>query len=144
MKKQPILIDNISLLEEKLFVFRRKLRDMLQKEAQSLRCPISQIDTLFYIVEKGNPSMKEIAHYLNVTPPSATAIIETMQKKKLITRMVNDKDRRTVRVTLTPKAWKLFKSFHERKFTILKKMISKLQENEQRQLIKILNILIKE
>jgi DNA-binding MarR family transcriptional regulator len=117
---------------------------MLRKEAQDLRCPISQIDTLAYIVEKGNPSMKEIANYLNVTPPSATAIIETMQKKKLVTRIVNDKDRRTIRVALTPKAWKFFKSFHERKFTIFKKMISKLQKNEQRQLIKILNILIKE
>jgi DNA-binding MarR family transcriptional regulator len=144
MKKQPISIKNISLLEEKLFAFRRKLRDLLRKEAQDLRCPISQIDTLSYIVEKGNPSMKEIANYLNITPPSATAIIETMQKKKLVTRVVNDKDRRTIRIALTPKAWKFFKSFHERKFTIFTKMLSRLHENEQKQLIKILTKLIKE
>lgn len=141
MKKQTISTDS---LEETLFTFRRKLSDILRQEAEDLHCPISQIDTLTYVALKGNPSMKEIASHLKITPPSATAIIETMQKKKLINRITNDKDRRTIRVTLTPKAWKFFKSFHERKFTIFTKMFSKLQETERKQLIKILNILIKE
>jgi len=67
-----------------------------------------------------------------------------MQKKKLITRIVNQKDRRTVRVALTTKAWNLFKSFHKHKFTVFTKLFSKLQDTERKQLIKILNILIKE
>jgi DNA-binding MarR family transcriptional regulator len=144
MKKQPISISSDSSLEEALFAFRLKLSDILKQEAQTLHYPISQIDTLSYIAEKGNPSMKDIANHLKITPPSATAIIETMQKKKLVTRVVNDKDRRTIRVTLTPNAWKLFKSFHQIKSGIFKKMLSKLQDNERKQLIKILNILIKE
>lgn len=144
MKKQPILISSDSSLEEALFAFRLKLSDILKQEAQTLHYSISQIDTLSYIAEKGNPSMNDIASHLKITPPSATAIIETMQKKKLITRVVNNKDRRTIRVMLTPNAWKLFKSFHQIKSGIFKKMLSKLQESERKQLIKILNILIKE
>jgi len=144
MKKLHILTDSELLLEKTLLEFRRKLSDILRKEAEDLKCPISQIDTLSFIAEKGNPSMKEIADHLKITPPSATAIIETMQKKRLVTRIINENDRRTIRVTLTSKAWDLFKTFREHKFTIFAKMFSKLQDTEQKQLIKILNILIKE
>ena len=144
MKKQHTTNDNELSLDETLLAFRRKLSDILRQEAENLKCPISQIDALIYIAEKGNPSMKEIADHLKITPPSATAIIEIMQKKKLITRVVNDKDRRTIRVALTSKAWNLFKTFREHKFTIFTKMFSRLQNTERKQLIKILNILIKE
>ncbi len=133
-----------SSLEETLFAFRRKLMETVRKEAGGLQFPISQIDTLSYIAEKGNPSMKEIAGHLGITPPSATAIVETMQKKELVTRVSENKDRRTIRVTLTPKAWKFFKSFHKIKFGIFTKMLSKLGEKERKQLVTILNIIIKE
>jgi DNA-binding MarR family transcriptional regulator len=144
MKKQPIPTSHRISLEETLFAFRRKLSDILQKEAEDLQCPVSQIDTLVYIAEKVNPTMKEIADHLKITPPSATSIIEIMRKKKFITRVVNNKNRRTIRVALTPKAWAFFKSFRERKFTTLTKMFSRLHGTEQKQLIRILNILIKE
>jgi len=144
MKNKTISISNESSLEEAILAFRHKLSVILQKEAEDLKCPRSQIDALTYIAEKGNPSMKEIADHLKITPPSATAIIETMQKKKLVTRIVNDKDRRTIRVAFTSKAWGLFKTFREHKFTIFTKMFSRLHDTERKQLIKILNILIKE
>jgi len=144
MNKQQKTTSNGPSLEETLSAFRRKLSDMFKKEAEDFKCPASQIDALVYIAKKGNPSMKEIANYLKITPPSATAIIETMQKKKLITRSTNIKDRRTIKIVLTPKAWKLFKSFHDHKITVIEKMFSSLQDSDQKQLIRILNILIKE
>lgn len=144
MKNKHILIDNSSSLEEAILAFRLKLSDILKKESQNLKCPMSHIDALSYIAEKGTPSMKEIASHLKITPPSATAIIEAMQKKKLITRVTNNNDRRTIRVALTSKAWSLFKKFHEQKIAIFTKMLSRLHENEKKQLIKILSILIKE
>ena len=131
-------------LEEILFAFRRKLADSMRKEVEHLKCPISHIDTLSYIAEKGSPSMKEISNHLKITPPSTTAIIETLQKKKFIMRVSNQKDRRTVRVELTHSAWKFLKSLHERKFDIFAKMLSKLSEEDKKQFIKILGILIKE
>lgn len=144
MKKQPIIKKDEVSLEKTLFAFRLKFSDMLRKEAENLKCPISHIDVLTYIAEKENPSMKEIANHLKITPPSATAIIEIMQKKKLLTRVSSDKDRRTIRVALTPKAWKFFKSLHERKSIVFTKMLSKLNDTEQKQFIKILTILIKD
>ena len=137
-------LTNESSMKETLFAFRRKLSDILRKEADDLKCPISQIDTLSFIADKGTPSIKEIAEHLKITPPSTTAIIEIMQKKKLITRVSNDKDRRTIRVALTPTAWKFFKSLHEKKLAIFSRMLSRLSNEEQKQFIKILTKLIKE
>ena len=130
MKTQSTLKYHSSSLEEVLLAFRKKITNILQKEASDLKCPVSHIDTLLYIVKKGNPSMKEIADHLQITPPSATAIIETMQKKKLVTRVINEKDRRTIRVTLTSKAWNLFKSLREHKYKIFTKLFSKLHNTE--------------
>ncbi|MDE2030713.1 MAG: MarR family transcriptional regulator [Patescibacteria group bacterium] len=144
MKKRPITKNKEPSLEEALLAFRRKVSGILRQEAEDLHCSVSQIDTLSYIADKGNPTMKEIANYLKITPPSTTAIIEIMQKKKLINRVSNEKDRRTIRVTLTPKAWKFFKELHNRKLDIFKKMFSKLEDTERRQLTKILNILTKD
>lgn len=141
MKKSSKSIKSELSLEEALFAFRLKLSESLKREAQNLKYPISQIDALSFIAERGNPSMKEIAGHLKITPPSATVIIETMQKKNLITRVVSDKDRRTIRVALTPKAWK---SFHQIKIDTFTKMLSKLRDTERKELAKILNILIKE
>lgn len=144
MKNKPILKSSESSLEEILFGFRRKLLESSRKEAEGLKCPISQIDTLAYIAEKGNPSMKDIATHLGITPPSATAIVEMMQKKKFITRVASNNDRRTIQITLTPKAWKFFKSLHERKFAIFAKMLSKLKASERKEFIRILTKLITE
>lgn len=144
MKKQTEGTNSNRSLEEALFIFRRKLLDAVKEEAASLNFPVSHIDVMSYVAEKGNPSMKEVANHLKIAPPSATVIIEAMQKKNLITRVVSDKDRRTIRIALTPKAWKFFRSFHKRKLDILTKMLSKLQDTEKKQFIKIINILIKE
>ena len=141
--KQHIKQSNTSL-EEVLFAFRKKLSDSLRTEAEKLKCPISHIDTLVYIAEKGSPSMKEISNHLKITPPSTTAIIEALQKKKFITRIINAKDRRTIRVELAPPAWKFLKSLHEKKFTIFAKMLSKLSQEDSEHFIRILGILTQE
>ena len=131
-------IDNI------LSAFRRKLADSLRKETENLKCPLTHIDTLMFIAEKGTPSMKEISSHLNITPPSTTVIIEAMQKKKLVKRVSNEKDRRTIRVELTSSAWGFLKDLHDRKMQIFSRMLSNLSESDKKEFIRILSILIKE
>ncbi len=144
MKTKNTNLYDGSSLEEMMLSFRRKMSDSLRQKADSLKCPISHFDTMIYIAEKGTPSMKEIANHLKITPPSTTSIIETLQKKKYIKRVSSQDDRRTIRVELTPQAWKFLKSLHEQKFEIFKNMLSKLSDEDKKQFIKILTILIKE
>ena len=123
-------------VDDILSAFRRKLADAMRKETENLKCPLTQIDTLMFIADKGTPSMKEIAHHLKITPPSTTVIIEAMQKKKLVKRVANEKDRRTIRIELTSNAWGFLKDLHERKMQI--------SEGDKKEFIRILSILIKE
>lgn len=131
-------------LEEILFAFRRKLAETLKKEALGINCPLSHIDTIIFVAEKNNPTMTDIAKHLKITPPSTTAIIETLQKKNIVKRVTNPNDRRTIRVELTSKALILLKKLHEKKFEIFKKMLSKLSAEDQKEFIRIMGILIKD
>ncbi len=131
-------------LEEALMAFRRRLFDIMHKEAKNFDYSISQIEALQYIAEKKNPSMKDISSYLKITPPSVTTLIEGMIDKDLVKRVMNQSDRRTIQITLTSKAKNLFKIIHTRKTLIFKKMFSKLSENDRKQLVRIIRILIKD
>jgi DNA-binding MarR family transcriptional regulator len=131
-------------LEKALFDFRIKLGDLLRREATEMKCPLSQIEALSFIAEKGKPTMKEIASHLRITPPSTTSLVEILIEKKLVTRISSENDRRTIRVSPTPNAWSFFKKLHDRKFTVFTKLLSKLSTEEKKQFVKILTILTKE
>jgi len=97
-----------------------------------------QIETLRYVVEKGNPPMKHVADYLYITPSSATSLIDGLVKTKMLERNFDKNDRRVIRLSITSKGQKILDvGFHE--ITIrMRKILEKLSEKEQKNLIKIL------
>ena len=62
-----------------------------------------RITTLKYILENQPVTMKELADHLRVAPPTATLLVSGLSAQGLIRRAVGAKDRRNVRVTITPK-----------------------------------------
>jgi DNA-binding MarR family transcriptional regulator len=88
--------------------------------------------------------MKNIANRLRITPPSVTSIIESLHDEGLLKREFDEKDRRTIRMTATQKTFKLFFAFKNKKLLILKNLFLKLSNEDKKQLIKIINIIIKE
>ena len=61
----------------------------------------SQIQALFYIHRHDKPLMSEIAGYLSIQPPSATTLVEELERLKLVERLPDANDRRSVRIGLT-------------------------------------------
>lgn len=96
-----------------------------------------QIETLRFIMERKNPKMKDVASYLNITPPSATSIIDGLVKTKMIERNFSSTDRRTVRLAITTKG----KNYATKCFNDLSKgmeeSLAKLTQKEQKQLINL-------
>ena len=131
-------------LENAMLSFRRKMTDEMHKQAKLLNFNTSQLEVLYYIVKKGNPTMKNIADKLQITPPSVTSIIESLCDRGLLKREFDEKDRRTIRMTATQKTFKLFSVFKDKKLLILKNLFSKLSNEDKKQLIKIINIIIKD
>ncbi|MDB5254750.1 MAG: hypothetical protein JWL92_126 [Candidatus Nomurabacteria bacterium] len=134
---------NIAELQELVSVFKRTMGTLYKKETSSLHCPLSHLEVMHYIVEHANPSMKDIAAYLQITPPSVTSIVETMVEQGLVKRDVSAGDRRTVRVTLTPKAIKLTATLKAKKTKLLTLMLQKLSAEQKQQLSDIIKTLVK-
>ena len=133
-----------SSLGDLLLVFRRNIIENIKKEGFKHDMTFSQMEVFRFVGLSGKETMKDIARYLKITPPSSTEIIDEMEKKGLIKRKSDKKDRRVVFVELTSKAKKLFVLLSKHKDIILEKMVSKLNEKDHKDLERIIRILISE
>ncbi len=131
-------------LENAILSFHHKLKDEMHKQAIKMHFNTSQLEVLHFVTEKGNPTMKNIADRLHITPPSVTTIVESLIKKDLLQRESDTKDRRTIRITATSKTIKLFYKFKNKKLLILKNLFLKLNDENKKQLIRLINIIIKD
>jgi DNA-binding MarR family transcriptional regulator len=129
--------------EDSIISFHCRMANEFRKKFKEFGFSVSQMEVLHFVLERKNPTMKEIAEHLQVKPPSATAIVETLCKKKLLKRGVSKKDKRIVRVSFTNNIWRLFDSFKNKKILILKSIFSGLSNKEKKELIRIINILNK-
>ena len=139
-KPTPRKSSKASDLDDVLLAFRRVMTEALRVEAKRLGQSLSHLEVLKIVAEKGNPSLKDVARGLRITSPSASVLVEALVRNKLVTRDASASDRRTVRIGLTPKANQLFVSLHEKKFSIFKKMLSKLNKPDQKKLAEILTL----
>jgi DNA-binding MarR family transcriptional regulator len=64
----------------------------------------TQIQTVKAIEEKGRVSITELARLLGVSPPSASAMVDRLVDKKVLTRRRDPADRRRVVVEARPEA----------------------------------------
>jgi DNA-binding MarR family transcriptional regulator len=131
-----------SSLGDFLLILRRNIVEAIKKEGLKQDLTFSQMEVFGFIGPNGKATMKNIAKYLKITPPSATEIISEMEKKGLIKRTSDRDDRRMVYIAFTPMAKKLFHSISKRKELILQKMISRLNIKDRKTLERIIKIII--
>lgn len=81
----------------------RQLRDIQRETVREANLTPPQYQTLRLLwVQDGRP-FKELAASNGCTPPTMTGIVDTLEKKGLVTRQPNPDDRRSLLVTLTEK-----------------------------------------
>ncbi len=126
-------------LDDILLDFRRIMTSSLLKESHGSGFSLSHFEIIKYVAEKGRVSMKDIATWLHITPPSASALVDVLVKKKLVTRIPSEKDRRTIHIILNKEAHKLLFKIHKNKITAFKKMLSKLDSKDKEDLVRIIS-----
>lgn len=94
--------------------------------------------TLQLIIEKKNPTMKEVARFLRIKPPSVTSLISGFVRSEYIERMPDKIDRRIIRLKVTKKGEIYFKKYLSKIRDNIKSIYSHLTGKEINQLIKIL------
>jgi DNA-binding MarR family transcriptional regulator len=131
-----------SSLSDLIFIFRKNILKSVKKEGFKHDLTFSQVEVLGFIGPTGKETMKSIADHLGITPPSATEIVKEMEKKGLVKRIDDKKDRRIVFIILSPSAKKLSVSLCKEKQLMFKKMLSKLNKKDFESFERIIRILI--
>lgn len=121
-----------------IFATSRLIRERSGNREKLDPISILQIETLRYVDGKRTPTMREIAEYLCVKPPSATSLIDTLIHAKKLSRIVDKNDRRIVRLTITHSGKKTMKDGFKKITKRMESILVKLNEKERQDLIKIL------
>ncbi len=102
---------------------------------------VLRLAALDFIAEK-EPTMKELADFLAISAPSATSIVNLFSKTSAVKRKIDSRDRRIVRLTITPKGRILMVKEGAKIAKHLQQVISCLDLAEQKNLEKILTKII--
>ncbi|HRY62188.1 MAG TPA: MarR family transcriptional regulator [Candidatus Paceibacterota bacterium] len=130
-------------IDEKLmsviFETSRVVKARIQKASIGRSFSYGQMHVLNFIETKGGANMKEVAGFLRVKPPTATAITDGLVKSGMLTRLGGRKDRRVVKMEVTIKGKKFLSDSFKVASGELKNMFSCLGQKDKVSLIKILS-----
>ncbi|MES2224540.1 MAG: MarR family transcriptional regulator [Patescibacteria group bacterium] len=141
MKQSKETFD-IQEFQDLLYLFKKTFSALYKKETSGLHCSASHMEIMHYIAEHDSASMKDLAGYLRITPPSVTTLIDAMVENGLVRREAAAADRRTVRVSLTPKATSTYKQLQKKKTILLAKLLKKISTEQKEQLSAIIKALV--
>jgi len=127
-----------------IFKTDRLIHRRLKREKRRLD-PFSvlRLEALRYIAEKKNPSMREVADYFCITPPSVTSLINSLVRSKVVKRVYDENDRRAIRLFITSKGREELKKGINRINNNMRKILRQLNTKELKGLIRILEKLSK-
>ena len=95
----------------------------------------SQLKALIAFREDKEYSMSELSRNAQVKSSTITDMIDSLEKEGIAERIRDARDRRVVKVRLTPKGKKLRRDFSERRLKETKAIFSKLSDEDREALI---------
>ena len=97
-----------------------------------------QLRTVLFVNQTGKTNMKDLAKYFGVTAPTATVMIDHLEREKLIKRLPDKNDRRITLIHITAKGEKRAAQALEHIRGKMDEAMAKLNAKEKTQLIKLL------
>ncbi len=99
------------------------------------------LETLRFISEFDNPAMSDVADYLKIAPPTATALVNGLVDDGFLKRSADDKDRRRVLLEVTPKGKRCITDAAKKRERAFLRVVSPLSDAERIQFAHILSII---
>ncbi len=125
-----------------IFTATRLIREHMTGHGKANPFSMAQLKILAFVAEKGTPTMKEVANFLYITSPSATAITNRLVGAEELERIYGKEDRRIVRLKLTKKGGKTLAEGQKVVIARMGKVIKGLNEKEMEDLAIILTKII--
>jgi DNA-binding MarR family transcriptional regulator len=121
-----------------MFIIGRSLREQMRQAAKDQSCSLLHFEALQYVDDEGKPLMRDVAEHFMITPPAATLLIDGLVASKLLTRSFDKKDRRAVRISITPKGKHMLARGVEERMQKIRQIFSVLNADERVELARIL------
>jgi DNA-binding MarR family transcriptional regulator len=94
----------------------------------------AQLGMLFMLRYHRQASPKQIADFLGVSKSAVSQLLDPLVDKGLVNRQNDPKDRRIIRLSLTPKGLQMLKKMHRLKFAGVRSALNSLDTKELNQL----------
>jgi DNA-binding MarR family transcriptional regulator len=146
-KTSCMLLDFLSLVRDGLFIENDFTKNFpinsneFQAKICSLSMPPSHINVILYLAKVKSSPISHIAKKLNISKSNMTPIIDKLIDLELVHRYTDSKDRRILRVELTPKAIELFEYVESAAKDAIKNKISTLSDEDLNDLTSSLDTL---
>ncbi len=106
-------MDEIENLTRLLIEFYERFSSWEQGVVRESGLTLPQMHTLEIIGAAGELRMKELAEKMGVTTGSLTVLVDRLVRAGLVERRPDERDRRSIRVGLTPEGRKHFEEHHQ-------------------------------
>ena len=93
-----------------IYKINKKVRDLHRELVREYKVTIPQYCVLRHLGKSGGLQLKELASGCHISPPTMTGVIDTLEQKKLVMRVKNEDDRRSLLVVLTKAGKQLYDS----------------------------------
>jgi DNA-binding MarR family transcriptional regulator len=108
-----------------------RLGRKLRKETTHLGITGGQATLLWQISEKPGIGLRELAELEGIATPTASGLVDRLERAKLIERVRSDTDRRRVGLTSTPAGRRLLQAVRARRTVWLAERLERLSPSER-------------
>jgi DNA-binding MarR family transcriptional regulator len=132
---------NMSLSDCLCYITGKTFRKMLRcygPHIKAYKLTVSQLFILLALYEKDEATPNELSGKLALNSSTLTGILDRLEKKGLLKRELNSKDRRSIIVKLTEKAKTLKDGLWEAYETVNGEFLSVLSKEEHKTLLNVL------
>jgi DNA-binding MarR family transcriptional regulator len=106
--------------------------------AQSPAIPPTQLRVLLIVAAGEDTNMNRLAEALDVVPSSASRLCDRLEAAGLVRRVPDPRDRREVRLALTPGARQLLDDLRERRRQALGEVLDRMAPGARTELVRAL------
>ena len=126
-----------------MFVVGRQMRDEMKPIMAKTGCSWIHFEALRYVQDNDKSLMRDVAAHFSITPPAATLLIDGLVANKMLRRIIDQKDRRAVRIALMPKGKQMLTRGMRDRMKKIKEIFSVLNAKENAELVRILKKIAK-
>lgn len=113
-------------------------RRILLSLFQAIDIPQTQLFTIMSLYERESMRLSQLSRELHVSPPTASGIVDRLEKGSYARRLADPHDRRAVLVALTPKGKAIARTFRKTIQRRWEEILEKLPPQDRAQYLRIL------